>query len=124
MKEDQLILFFLFDFTFYFSILKSVMHKKIVIRKIEDFFRIIQNHHWYRRFHAFPLVLKILIAMVLFVIGILGIILPILPGLIFIFLGLILLFGIHRVQSISMRLIYLTRIHILYTRFLLWWKRK
>lgn len=123
MKEDQLILFFLFDFTFYFSILRN-MHKKFFIRKIENFFRIIRNHHWYRRFHTLPLVLKILIAMVLFVIGILGIILPILSGLIFIFLGLILLFGIHRVQRASMRFIYFARIHILYTRLLLWWKRK
>lgn len=100
------------------------MHKKLVIRKIEDFFTIIHNHNWYQRFHAFPIFLKILIAMILFVIGILGIILPILPGLIFIFLGLILLFGIHRVQRNSLRLVYFTRIHILYTRLVLLWKNK
>lgn len=100
------------------------MAKRILIKKIEELFYKIKKHPWHQKLVALPYPIKVICAIFLIIFGIAGIIIPVIPGGIFLLLACVLLLGLHVTKRYLFRGIYMTRVHIFFSRIYFWWKNK
>lgn len=99
------------------------MPKKLFIKKIHNLFSQVEIHPWYQTLWTFPIFVRMSIGFSFFLYGLIALFSPLPGGVIFLILGGFLLFWKNKTRAFFLRTIYFLRLHILFSKILLWWKK-
>jgi hypothetical protein len=100
------------------------MPRHLLIHKIKSLFHHVAKRSWYRKLWRFPFIVRIVIAFFLISYGLVAIISPLPIGSVGIVLGASLLIGVEPVRRATIRVIHFLRIHILFSKLYIWWKKR
>jgi cellulose synthase/poly-beta-1,6-N-acetylglucosamine synthase-like glycosyltransferase len=99
------------------------MAKKILIRALENIFHSVKKSPYWLQVLSLPRLFRYIIGSFCILIGIVGIFTPIPAGLLFFIFGWALILGLTVVKKLVFSLIYRLRLHILYGKIWLFWKK-
>jgi hypothetical protein len=100
------------------------MPRRLLTTKIKDIFFLAHRKPILQKFMDLHISIRVVVGVFFILFGILGILTPIPAGLVFVILGVSLIIGLEAARRLTIRFIHFTRLHILYGKLYVWWKRR
>jgi hypothetical protein len=99
------------------------MPRHILIEQIKELFHIAKKEPRIIQIMRLPGFIRIFLGGILVIIGIIWLLTPLPLGTLFLIVGISLIIWLKRARSTIIRCIHFTRLHIIYAKVYMWWKK-